>query len=242
MSRIININGFRCTNHSPSRKILATGIFDVQNPCTWCANRKHEGQAGAAFHYVEYGNWEFPFIAETNCKNFSLLSLAGTEKLDPYAWQTAKEMQNQMNRIAKIGRQYSYHWLAYDEKDGSKFTRNSWRRGEILYPNNLTASEFFKEASLLRSDLFQLKSELGDLTYKFRKQWGIHDSRLDAMLPTLSKQMGVLTRQIDEMESKKQQSPLMVFSKWALRNVAGEVAWESLKWTSRIIYEILKAK
>ncbi|HKO97858.1 MAG TPA: hypothetical protein VJU86_12745 [Pyrinomonadaceae bacterium] len=242
MSGIININAFRCTNHVPNHQVLGTGIFDIQNPCTWCGNRKHTGQVGSAFHYMEYGNWEFPFIAETNCKNFSILSLVGTEKIDPRAWQAAKEIHDRRNRIAEIGRRYSYHWLAYDEEYASKFTRSGWHKGDILYPTNMTPAEFFKEASLLRSDLFQLKSELGALTAKLRNQWNIRDSRIDEWAAVTSKQMGLLTKQIDELESKKHQSPLTVVSKWALRNVAGDVAWESLKWTSKIIYEMLKAK
>jgi hypothetical protein len=93
---------------------------------------------------------------------------------------------------------------------------------------------------MLRSDLFQLKSELGDLTNKFRERWKIRDSRLDDWAAVMSKQMGILTKQIDEMESSRHQSPFVVLSKWAFKNVAGDVAWESLKWTSKIVYEMLR--
>ncbi len=81
MVEIINIDSFRCTNHSASRPTLASGRFDAYNPCSWCENRKIKGKSGSIFHYVEYGHWEFPFIAEANCQNFSLFNLQAHRNL-----------------------------------------------------------------------------------------------------------------------------------------------------------------
>jgi hypothetical protein len=113
MTSLIDINGFRCTNFAPSRRIIASGKFDVNNPCTWCDNRKHVGRQGPAFFYVEYGHWEFPFIAEANCANFSLIVRPDSLTLDAEILRNAKKVHEQRNRIAEIGRRYTKQWSAY---------------------------------------------------------------------------------------------------------------------------------
>jgi hypothetical protein len=66
------ITGFRCTNHEADIKRIFAGRFDLDNPCSWCKKQEIEKNGGVAFYYAQFGRWEFPFVAEERCKNFSL--------------------------------------------------------------------------------------------------------------------------------------------------------------------------
>lgn len=241
VSQVISIDGFRCTNHSPSRHKLATGRFDAYNPCSWCENRKHKGKKGPSFHYVEFGHWEFPFIAESNCDNFSFIALANTAQIDPVAWSNAVEIQKQRNKIAVLGRKYSARdWTAFSPDEVPDFMGTPVEAGAVRYPYEMSPPKFFREANSLRSDLYELLYDLREVSDTFKKQMGIRETRIDTWLSTMSTQLGNITKQIDEVEIKGRKSGFAIFSNWAFNTVSGGVAWDGLKTISRIVGELLR--
>lgn len=236
----VDISGFRCTNHAVAVETLASGVFDVDNPCSWCKNREHAGRPGPAFHYVEFGRWEFPFIAEANCANFSLIIRPGAHQIDPAAWRLAKETQEKRNKAAELGRQYVRQWLAYQESEAPLVGATTPRSGRVLYPHDMGAVAFFREISQLRTEFFALKQELIVLVRQFRDHLGVRETNLDQWLASTSQTLSELARQIDELESKKEQTCLAIVSRWAVSNVAGNALWDSLKMIGRALGEVLQ--
>ncbi|HEX5718588.1 MAG TPA: hypothetical protein VF179_20680 [Thermoanaerobaculia bacterium] len=219
---------------------MASGAFDVENPCTWCANRKHKGQAGPAFYYLEYGRWEFPFIAEANCENFSLIVRPGVAPPDKAAWTAARTIHNHRNRIGEIGREYQAQWQAFSVGEVPPVAGRVPSTGRVTYPSNKAPDEFFREVNSMRSDFFALKQELQGVTREFREEWGIRDSKLDSWLIQNSKILGHVAKQIDELESTRVPSRLAVISRWAFNNVLGNAAWESFRFVTSLVGEMLR--
>lgn len=239
MSEIIDISGFRCTNHAPSKKAIASGIFDIHNPCSWCVNRKQKGRRGPVFHYVEYGRWEFPFIAETTCINFSLIHTAKTVTIDREAWRKAREYHAHRDRISQLSSKYKDHWMAFDFADPElKFAFNA-TDSRIIYPHGLNAERFFREASDLRADFFRAKMDLQKFHQEFSRTWSLRSTGLDRWMSHISFQMKTLSEQIDEIESNRDRIDLRTVSRWALGGVTGTAAWETSKATRKIIFELL---
>lgn len=240
MSRIIDLKGFKCTNHSVNVTLLSTGRFDVYNPCSWCKNHKTKGKKGASFHYIEYGHWEFPFIAEENCQNFSLIS-SNNINIDPKLWKHAMDIHNQRNKISEMGRKYSNkNWAAYSPSEVSNFMGDKLHSDEITYPHKMSPTEFFREASTMRIEMFELVHSLRETSSIFHKKMGIRDSQIDNWLMVMSGQLGEITRQIDELESKKSKSGLSIFSSWAFSTVSGGIAWDGLKEISQILARLMR--
>src|SRR5689334_23035528 len=67
------LESLKCTNHKADRTVVSSARLDLENPCTWCSNRKDAGPTGKAFYYRQFKRWEFPHIAETNCGNYSVI-------------------------------------------------------------------------------------------------------------------------------------------------------------------------
>ncbi len=239
VAKVYDIAGLRCTNHLPNKKTIVSGVFDIYNPCSWCSNRKNKGTPGPAFHYVEYGHWEFPFVAESTCQHFSLIHTSHTVTIDPRVWERAKAIHDQRNRIADLGRRFSTHWAAYDFADDITIQGENID-DRIIYPNSLSAEAFFSEASRLRIDFFSLKMELRNSRETLEKEWKVKTTQMEVWIQHISKQMGILTQQIDELESSRDSLSLKTVSKWAFGGVTGSAAWEGLKWTKNVIVEILK--
>lgn len=238
----VDLTGFRCTNHAPNHQALASGVFDVENPCTWCLNRKHDGYVGPAFHYVEFGRWEFPFIAESNCRNFSLILRPGTPRIDPKVWRKAREAHEHRNRIAELGRHYAAHWLAFDPADDAPTVAGTTpAAGQIVYPNAISATEFFREASTLRAELFAVRQEINAAVVRLHGHHEFRDTRLEYWIATTARALGQLTKQIDALESAQPRTRFAVVSRWAVNNVAGNAAWDSLKWVTRLVAEIVRS-
>ena len=238
MSEIIDISGFKCTNHIPSKKVIVSGVFDIHNPCTWCENRENIGGRGPIFHYVEYGHWEFPFIAEANCHNFSLIHTEETIVIEQTAWDKAKQIHEQRNKIATLGIQYSHQWVAYDFNDDAVKFNFSKEDDTIIYPNQFTAEQFFEETSRLRSEFFSLKMELKRTKIHIQKEWNVQTTQIENWIKHSSQQMGILSKQIDELETNKESLSVRTVSRWAMGGVTGSAAWDSLKWTKDIIFEL----
>jgi hypothetical protein len=92
----------------------------------------------------------------------------------------------------------------------------------------------------MRSDFFGLRQELQGVTREFRENWGIRDSKLDSWLDQNSKILGQVARQIDELESKRVPSRLAVVSRWAFNNVLGNAAWETFRFVTTLVGEMLR--
>ncbi len=235
MVDIIDIKGFRCVNFTPCRTTIASGRFNVDNPCSWCKRRTHKGRMNIAFHYVEYDYWEFPFIAEATCTNFSVIKLTDQTTIDPEIWQAVKTINEDRNRISEIGKRYARQWVALDSYQFHEFQGLKILPGQVLYPTLMTASDFFRQANDLRSDLFDFKLELKEHQTIIFKKLDVQNSRLADWLVNTTDLLKTLTRQIDDLESVRPEHPLSVVSRWSFQTIAGGVAWDTMKSLSHII-------
>jgi hypothetical protein len=113
------------------------------------------------------------------------------------------------------------------------------RNDRIIYPKGCSAITFFDEASKLRTEFFNLKMELRDSKVRFEKEWEVKSGQIEKWIEHTSKQMGILSQQIDELESNRGGLSLRTVSRWAFSGVTGDIAWESLKWAKDIIKEML---
>jgi hypothetical protein len=238
MKNTTDLLGYSCKNFKTSDEILLSGRFDIYNPCSWCKNRKHLGPRGAIFHYVEYGRWEFPYIAESNCMNFSLISSVGERDIDQTLLKMASTIHQQRDHIAEIGKHFSENWYAFNPKDVDQFMGYKLYPGKIIYPKGLSVSEFYREVISLRSDFFDIKISLKELSKYQKNKTGISDS-LEIYIYNLGKQMGLLNKEIDYLESSKKISKYSVIQKGTITSVLGSAAWDGFKLVGNTLCNIL---
>jgi len=236
MGLITNINGFRCTNHEPEKKKILSGKFDLDNPCSWCKNRQSENSEGPSFYYAEFGRWEFPFVAEANCANYSLIWKSEKDLIDATHLDMAKNIHKIQTHISSFGRAYEKNWWEFDSRKTRNFNGINLKNGMIYYPNEMSGVEFYKEANELRTDIFEFRHEMKRNMEILRKQHGIYDSAIDDWLEVTGKSMRELSNQIDYLEDnpRKRQST-SVYSKWGVNTIRDGLAWDSIKSVLRII-------
>lgn len=243
MADLIQLDGFRCTNHMVDKTKLAAAQFDIHNPCSWCRNLELKRGAAPAFYYREFGRWEFPFVAETTCKNFSLLALSRSARgsVDRAALVAAQEVVASRNRILTLkGKLSPDNWTAFNPREVATFLGEPVVAGTVRYPGGMPDVQFVREANALHADCYELAAHLRNSTAAFRKEVGIRDSRMETWLATVSKQMADLKGDIQAVEEARDTSPLHVLSNWGFNTVAGGLAWDGVKEAARVIAEIFR--
>jgi hypothetical protein len=236
---MIGIDGYRCIMFEPSKKVIFSCRFDLQNPCSWCKNRLHIGEEGPAFFYSEYGHWEFPFIAEPNCSNFTLLTRPGVKFFNQNDIKFANEVQKNRNKIAAIGAKYGFQWSAYIEQDISRFMDIQFEEGKLYLPKGLTTSKFYREIGNLKSDFFEMRLELRDNIRSLKSSNQFRDDRLEKWMERTENMLKNCMIQTEELEDIKEKNNFSIFSNWGIKTLAGGVAYDSIKTMGRIIGEIL---
>jgi len=108
MILITGIKGFRCTNHKTSKRKTLARKFNIDN---YCANTKIEGKPKSASYYVEHNCWEFPFIAETSCKNYSLIWKNNQAGFDFDPFNMVKYTHTaQTYKASSFNKRYQEYW------------------------------------------------------------------------------------------------------------------------------------
>ncbi len=240
MALITNINGFRCTNHNPDKRKILAGKFDLNNPCSWCSNRKTNGEEKPSFYYAEFGRWEFPFIAEANCENYSLIWRSDKDLIDYNHLGMAEHIHKIQTNMASYGLDYNKNWWELDPNRTKRFNGINLQQGKIYNPHQMSSLEFFKEANQLRTDFFEIKSELRSAMKMMKERYKIHDSKLGEWLEFAGKEMGRLSHQIDELEDKPQKiEGKIIYSKWGVNTVRDGLAWDAIKSVGSLIRKAL---
>ena len=226
---VINTGSFLCQNLRLDERVLVTGIFDADNPCSMCANRRHIGTVGKTFHYVSMGRWEFPFVAERNCKNFTLIAKPGSVAPDLKQLRATIADFESKNRIREVGDKFSELWAALHSKQVGEPLRSVLESNRVVYPGQMAATQFHREANELSSDLFEVRDQLGSFLKEARARWGVQDSKLDNWIGITSRKLRDLRNQIDDLETRPQSNGPTPISRWAFQTVAGGIAWDGFK-------------
>jgi hypothetical protein len=235
---LVNINSFRCTKFDLSTEILVTSQFDINNPCSYCNNLKREGvssERGVAFFYREFGRWEFPFVAEASCQNFSLIYTSGSKTISKKELEIAHQFYKNFDRINRLGHKYDVHWAAFDPREVSRFQETKLEAGRIYYPHGVSAVDFYKDLTKFRSDIFELRTELKQEMSKFSKKFGIVDRNVCRWVEDTQKALNTCLRQIEELEEKPPENIFATISKWGFDNIGGNLAYDVVKMTFAII-------
>jgi hypothetical protein len=226
---IINIDSYRCTKFNFSHERLATGKFDINNPCTFCTNRKAKYKEGSAFFYSEFGRWEFPFVAEATCKNFSLIHVPTSKLITPVELKTAQEMHKHYNRVSKIGKKYDNHWFAFDPNEVGSFQGIHLNVGDVVYPNGLSSVEFYREFCSFRSDIFEIVMEIKNMGNSLKREFGGLNQNFINVLNQQERSFKECLLQIEKLEDSRDNFNLSTISKWASNNIGGNLAYDVLK-------------
>jgi hypothetical protein len=239
MNIIKDLSGFRCTSHEFDKMKILTGKFDIYNPCSYCSNLQYKLEAGPAFHYVTFGRWEFPFVAEANCKNYSIIRLATKEIINFQFFDFAKKIHEVNTGMKLHCPDFNLNWWELKKEDNESKSNIIIPSKKIIYPNELSAEDFFREASYLRSDFFGMKQELRSAIKYIEKDLKIKDTKLDEWLTFTGNQMGKLTKQIDYIESNISKTDNVIFSKWAIKTVRDGFAWDSIKFVASMVRNLI---
>ena len=232
---IIDLKGFQCVNFQENLDSILAGKMDVYNPCSFCKNRKNKSTPGPAFFYKQYNHWEFPFVAESNCSNFSAILTGSINSYSSTNFKVYNEVLNQKNKINDIGRKYNLNWAAFEDEEILSFLNLNIVKGKVTYPYNLSATEFYREVNSLKSDIFEINLNIKDLLKKFELEYNIRDSKLDHWINETEKNFSIVLREIEFFEDSIYKSKFNVISKWILNTVASGVTYDQIKHIIKLI-------
>ena len=147
--------------------------------------------------YIEYGHWEFPFIAEATCGNYAVIQTPDASSGPMPGIETARLIRTDIKGLAHIARKYRSNWLGIDPSEVPRFMGRDTVQGDVRYPRDMTATEFFREISTLRADLFTIRETLDDRHRLLLERFELSDSRLDQRIAECQSFLRELGQQVD---------------------------------------------
>jgi hypothetical protein len=235
-----HLESLKCTNHKADRTVVSSARLDLENPCTWCSNRKDAGPTGKAFYYRQFKRWEFPHIAETNCGNYSVI-VRPTPGSSPSGWATQTTLQKERDRIRDVDASFEPNWGAFDPREVPEVKGVRPEPRKVKYPADMSGAEFEQQLSELLGELAEMRKDLRDLTDKERQRTGIVDDKLEGWIATQELIAKEKREQIAKVEkAAATHNVLGLVSVWAYKNLTGNAVWDSIKWVKDVVWATLQ--
>jgi hypothetical protein len=130
--------------------------------------------------------------------------------------------------------------MAFDHKKVNYFIDRELYPGKIYYPNELSATEFYRDIKNLQSDIFEIRNSLNYFTKQMKEKWGIFDSKIDNWCKGNTEQLKNISNQIDELESQHSSLILSVVSRLGFQGIIGGTTYDCCKFAVSILNNVIQ--
>lgn len=238
MDLLTDFSTFECVHHAVDHEKILSTIFDIYDPCSFCKNRRtiSNNSAGIGFYDQRQRKWEFPFVFEANCQNFTRKVHGNQLVFYDYAGDLANEIRFITYKPSRFGPDFdrNFYEIELANLRGITFNRRPIDSRSLIYPNDWTGAEFSREMLGLREELDKLIRLSSKAQNSRSRNFNIRTDNIETFASDLSYNLELLGGQIDilttHINKQDRREPIHVhIMKFVSNTVFGGALWDIMK-------------